>query len=360
MLKKKLQNFHHETLFKCLQAEGKLQQELFRLSRQTKESVFSKRIWLRGIIEFSNICQNNCYYCGIRKVNRKQERFKMNKNEILDCLKFIDKANYGSVVYQSGELTSEKFKNYLLEVVEITHQKYPRLGITVSCGELDYEFLKQLKKAGATRYLLRIETSNPKLYVKLHPRNMSWQRRLECLRNLQKLNYQVGTGIMTGLPSQTMEDLINDLKFFVDNKFDMFGIGPYVIHKDTLLGKDRKIQEWWQKNKEKNFNIFLNFLAILRILLPNVNIAAATACDVFDPLGRIKVLRISGNVIMPSVTPRDYRRKYLLYENKPCVDENAGKCQGCIQEKINQAGLKIIFGKQGNSPFYYQKKYGKT
>jgi biotin synthase len=357
---KKIRNFDYNTLIDCLRAEGKKQQELFMLARRIKEEVFGKRIWFRGIIEFSNICKNNCYYCGIRKGNKKLGRFRMSFKEISDCLKFINKANYGSVVYQSGELISENFKNYLLEIVEITHKKYPKLGITISCGEQDFDFLKQLKQAGADRYLLRIETANTKLYAKLHPKEMSWQKRLRCLKDLQKLNYQVGTGIMTGLPGQTAEDLINDLKFFADNKFDMFGIGPYVIHKNTPLGKDKEVQEWWQENKIKNFNIFLNFLAILRILLPNVNIAAATACDVFDPLGRIKVLQIAGNVIMPSVTPKDYRDKYLLYENKPCVDENADKCQVCISGKIKQAELKPIFGEQGNSPFYYQRIYGKT
>jgi len=354
MFKKKLQKFDHKTLIKCLQAEDELQQELFQLARQIKEEVFGKKIWFRGIIEFSNICQNNCFYCGIRKGNKKLERFKVSKEEILDCLKFIDKANYGSVVYQSGELISEIFKKYLLEIVKTTHKKYPQLGITVSCGEQDFNFLKKLKQAGAIRYLLRIETSNPELYANLHPEKMSWEKRFGCLKSLQKLDYQVGTGVMVGLPGQTIEDLIRDLKFFVDNKFDMFGIGPYVIHKDTPLGKDAKIQNWWQENKEKNFNIFLNFLAILRILLPNVNIAAATACDVFDSSGRIKVLQVAGNVIMPSVTPKDCRDKYLLYQNKPNIDEGADKSFKCILNKIKKAGLEPVFGEQGNSPFYYK------
>ncbi|MBU4347213.1 [FeFe] hydrogenase H-cluster radical SAM maturase HydE [Patescibacteria group bacterium] len=355
---KKIRKFDRKTLLKYLRATGKRQAELFELARQIKEEVFGQRIWFRGIIEFSNICRNDCYYCGIRRSNAKQMRFQMSLKEIDDCLKFIKSADYGSVVFQSGELTTRTFKNQLLEIVKLTHKKYPNLGITVSCGEQDFAYLKKLKAAGASRYLLRIETSSRKLYKKLHPREMSWRKRFECLKNLQKLSYQVGTGVMVGLPGQTIEDLISDLKFFVDNKFDMFGIGPYVIHKDTPLGRDPKIQKWWQKNKEKNFSIFLNFLAILRVLLPNVNIAAATACDVFDPLGRIKVLRIAGNVIMPSVTPKDYRDKYLLYENKPNIDEGADKSFEHISNKIIQAGLKPIFGEQGNSPFYYQRIYG--
>lgn len=279
----------------------------------------------------------------------------MSLEEIMDSLEFIDQAHYGSVVYQSGEVTTDTFKDYLLEIVLMTHKKYPKLGITVSCGEQDYTFLKKLKQAGATRYLLRIESSNKKLYEKLHPNEMSWDNRYLCLKNLQKLGYQVGTGVMVRLPGQTIDDLIQDLRFFIDNKFDMFGIGPYVIHENTPLGEDLAIQKWWQENKDKNFNIFLNFLAILRVLLPNVNIAAATACDVFDPLGRIKVLQIAGNIIMPSVTPQDYRNLYLLYQGKPCIDEDADKCLNCITNKIVYAGLKPMFDELGDSPFYYEK-----
>lgn len=341
---------------KWLLAEDKEQQNLFKKAREVKEKTFGKRIWFRGLIEFSNICRNDCSYCGIRKSNKKPERFRMSWKEILACLKFIKKADYGSVVYQSGELTSDFFKKYLLKIVRLTQRKFPDLGITLSCGEQDFDFLKALKEAGAMRYLLRIETSNPRLYAKLHPQEMSWQKRFQCLKDLQKLDYQVGTGVMIGLPGQTIKDLIGDLHFFVENKFDMFGIGPYVIHQNTLLGKSADIQKWWHKNKKHNFNLFLNFIAVLRILRPKANIAAATAADVLDPLGRIKVLQVAGNVIMPSITPKDYRNKYLLYENKPCVDEDAEKCYDCLIQKIIHAGLKPIFGEQGNSPFYYQRK----
>ena len=173
------------------------------------------------------------------------------------------------------------------------------------------------------------------------------------MENLRKLNYQVGTGVMVGLPGQTADDLVNDLDFFVKNKFDMFGVGPYVVSQDTPLG-DSWLKKWWQKNKKYNFNLFLNFIAVLRILRPNVNIAAATACDVFDPLGRIKVLQIGGNVIMPSVTPQNYRKAYLLYEHKPCLDENREECFSCLVQKIRRAGLEPVFGEQGTSPFYLE------
>lgn len=357
---KKLRNFDHKILIECLRATGKKQTELFQLARRIKEEIFGRRIWFRGLIEFSNLCRNDCYYCGIRRSNAKPARFQMSLKEIDDGLKFIKSANYGSVVFQSGELVARPFKERLLKIVEATRKKYPDLGITVSCGEQAFAYLKKLKAAGASRYLLRIETASQKLYKKLHPSQMSWEKRFQCLKDLQKLNYQVGTGIMVGLPGQTDHDLIGDLKFFVDNKFDMFGLGPYVIHKDTPLGGELKTRKWWRENKEKNFNKFLNFLAILRVLSPRVNIAAATACDVFHPLGRIKVLEIAGNVIMPSVTPKNYRHKYLLYQDKPCLDEDARKCLGCLALKIKKAGLEPVFGERGNSPFYYQRIYGQA
>ena len=354
-LLQKIREFDQKTLLEYLQAEGEKQQGLFDLSRKIKEETFGKKVWFRGIIEFSNVCDNDCLYCGIRKGNGKQERFKMNEEEILDCLNFIQQANYGSVVFQTGELNNEVFKNYLLKIISMTHEKFPEMGITVSCGEFDFDYYKKLKEAGASRYLLRIEASDKNLYKKLHPEKMSWDHRYQCLLDLKKLGYQVGTGVMVGIPGQTLENLISDLKFFVDNEFAMYGIGPYVIHKDTPLGADEANQKWWQENKAKNFSLFLNFIALLRILLPTVNIAAATACDVFDPLGRIKVLEIAGNVIMPSVTPTDYRNKYLLYQDKPCIDEDARKCLGCISVKVRAVGLEPVFGELGTSPFFLDK-----
>jgi len=201
-----------------LLATGEDQQKLFKKSRKIKEKIFGKRIWFRGLIEFSNICKNDCYYCGIRRGNLKQTRFQMSLKEIDDCLKFIKDADYGSGVFQNGEMVSKKFKSELLKIVKLTHKKYPDLGITVSCGEQAYEYLKKLKVAGASHYLLRIETANEKLYKKLHPSSMSWQKRFQCLKDLKKLNYQVGTGVMVGLPGQTDHDLIRDLKFFVENQ----------------------------------------------------------------------------------------------------------------------------------------------
>ena len=313
-----------------------------------------KKVYFRGIIEFSNFCEKDCYYCGIRKSNHKVERFWMSKKEIVECLEFIKKASYGSVVLQSGELHSNKFKKILLDIVGYIHKNYPEMGITVSCGEFEYEYLKQLKEAGAHRYLLRIETSSRELYGKLHPKDHLWDKRFKCLKNLQKLGYQVGTGVMVGVPGQTDEDLMNDLKFFKEKDFDMYGIGPYVIHKDTPLGTQKNTL-WWEKNKQQIFEKTLNFISLMRQTLKDVNIAAGTALDVFDPLGRIKALKAGANVIMPSVTPKMYRGKYLLYQNKPCIDEDADKCFHCIIQKVKLAGFVPALGQRGDSKHFISK-----
>lgn len=354
-LRSKIERLDKKIIIEYLNASGDKQQALFELSKNIRNEIFGNKVWFRGLIEFSNICQNDCYYCGIRKSNFKNERFTLSEKEILDCLNFINEVSYGSVVYQSGEVLDKKMQDYIFRIVELTHKEYPEMAITLSCGELSYEQLEKLREAGASRYLLRIETSNPEFYRKLHPENMSWENRLKCLKDLQSLDYQTGTGVMVGLPGQNDEDLLNDLKFFINNKFDMFGIGPYVVHQETPFGQDEKIVVWWEENKEKNFNKFLNFIALLRIINPKINIAAATACDVFDSLGRIKVLEIAGNVIMPSVTPADYRDKYLLYQNKPGVDDNADKSREKLANKLVEAGLEPAWGELGTSLFYLEK-----
>ncbi|MCF7831006.1 [FeFe] hydrogenase H-cluster radical SAM maturase HydE [Candidatus Gracilibacteria bacterium] len=345
-----------QELKKYLQAKGNLQTELFTKANKLREEYIGNDVHFRGIIEFSNHCEKNCDYCGIRSGNKKIERYCMSKEEIKECLDFIDQVKYGSVVLQSGELTSPAAKKFLLEVVQLINQEYPEMGITLSCGELDSRFLKELKEAGAHRYLLRIETSNPKLYEKIHPASHSLKNRIKTLENLKKLDYQVGCGNMVGIPGQTLDDLITDLHFFQDLDFDMFGLGPYVIHEDTPLGNSKN-KKWWVANKEEIFNTTLNFIALLRILIPTANIATATALDVFKPQGRVWALKAGANIIMPSVTPQKYRDKYLLYQDKPCVDEDPTDCIDCTIEKVKMARLNPVLGKQGNS-LHYKNRHG--
>jgi len=339
---------------KYLTATGELQKELFAESVRVRKETIGEDVHFRGIIEFSNYCEKNCLYCGIRCGNEKAERYRMTKEEIKICLAFIDRVKYGSVVLQSGELTSTKDKRFLLEIVQFIHNNYPHLGITLSCGELDFEFLKELYGAGAHRYLLRIETSVPSLYKKIHPEHHSLEKRIETLNDLKKINYQVGCGNMIGVPEQTIDNLISDLNFFQEMDFDMFGLGPYVIHEDTPMGNFEN-KKSWEENKEQIFQTTLNFIAMLRILLPSCNIAAATALDVFKPNGRIQALKAGANIIMPSVTPQIYRGKYLLYQNKPCIDEHAEDCSACTIRQVNAAKLNPVLGTPGNSLHYKQR-----
>jgi len=330
---------------------GKNQQELFAEANYVRENAVGKNVYFRGIIEFSNICEKNCYYCGIRRGNEKVNRYRMTIKEIKDCLDFIHNSRYGSVVLQSGELTTPDAKVFLLSLVDYIHSKYPEMGVTLSCGELDYDFLKKLMRAGAHRYLLRIETSVPKLYKKLHPKDHSLKRRIECLKDLKKLGYQVGCGNMIGLPGQSLDDIVADLRFFQEMDFDMFGLGPYVIHEDTPLSTP-VVQKWWKANKQNIFNMTLNFIALLRITMPTCNIAAATALDVFRQTGRVEALKAGANILMPSVTPNKYRSDYLLYQGKPCVDGHARICAGCVVKKANAAGLNPVLGERGDAKHY--------
>jgi len=281
----------------------------------------------------------------------------MSLEEVISCVAFIDRVRYGSVVLQSGELTYPDAKAFMLTLVRTIRERYPDMGITLSIGEQEKEYLRQLREAGANRYLLRIETSVPRLYRALHPADHSLIRRKRCLRDLRTLGYQVGSGNMVGVPGQTVDDIVSDLLFFREGDFDMFGLGPYVIHDGTPLGTPRNVL-WWGENREKIFQMTLNCIALLRLLMPTCNIAAATALDVFHKDGREQALRVGANVLMPSVTPGKYRHDYLLYDHKPCVDGNAEKCSGCIVRKANRADLQPVLGVQGTSKHYLQRTYG--
>lgn len=348
-----------QEIHQLLSARGDEQKDLFARANAVRRETVGEEVYFRGIIEFSNICEKNCFYCGIRRDNKKTNRFRMTHEEIDQCLQFIHETQYGSVVLQSGELTSQSALDFVLHILQNIREKYPTMGITLSLGELPREFYKVLKEAGADRYLLRIETSNPHLYQKLHPSDHSFERRKQCLYDLKELGFQVGTGNMVGVPGQTVDDLVNDLRFFQELDADMFGLGPYVFHEDTPLGTPaRKI--WWKEKKRDILDTTLNFIALLRILMPTANIATATALEAIHPRGRIYALQAGANVFMPSVTPKEYRGLYLLYQNKPCIDEKADQCSGCSVAKVQSAGLIPALGKRGDAPHFSHHHHGKT
>ncbi|MBM4310475.1 MAG: [FeFe] hydrogenase H-cluster radical SAM maturase HydE [Deltaproteobacteria bacterium] len=326
-------------------------QNLYDAAYHIKLQHVGAKVYFRGLIKFSNICEKNCLYCGIRKDNPGQQRYMMNKKEILDAALWAYDKGYGSIVLQSGERTDPEYIGFVAGVIEsISKHTAGRLGITLSLGEQDRRTYERWREAGAHRYLLRIETSNPELYAKLHPADHSFTRRVACLQNLKDLGYQLGTGIMIGLPFQTLEHLIDDILFFERMDIDMIGMGPYVIHEETpLAGVAAGF------DKERNFELTLGMIALCRIMLRDVNIAATTALQAVHPQGREMGLRAGANIIMPIITPKKYREHYQLYNDKPCVNEQADQCKGCLEERIRSIKEKIAYNAWGDPPHYFRR-----
>ena len=329
-------------------------QALYDCAYFIKEQYVGKVAYFRGIIECSNLCMKDCYYCGIRKSNRHVERFQMDEEEIFKEAFWAYEAEYGSCVIQSGERRDEEYISMIERVVKrIKAATGGNLGITLSLGEQTEETYRRWREAGAHRYLLRIETTNPELYAKIHPADHSLAERKECLARLRRTGYQVGTGVMMGLPGQTMEDLANDILFLKEIDIDMVGMGPYIPHSDTPMGKE--VPPYTDEQKKASLELGLRMIAVTRIMLRDVNIAAATALQALEYTGREQGLRCGANVIMPNVTETDYRPKYQLYDNKPCTDENSSMCRGCLDGRIKGIGETVGFGEWGDSPHYHKR-----
>ena len=354
----KQENFSKEDIVRLLQAEGRDKYALFKKSAQVKSQYVGRKVYFRGLVEFSNICTKNCYYCGIRRANPKAERYDLTDDEILDAVRFAHENRYGSVVLQSGEVSAPAFTRRITGLLQkIQEISGGTMGVTLSLGEQPEEVYNEWMENGAHRYLLRIEVSNRELYGKLHPNDAKhdYDRRLESLRTLQRLGYQTGTGVMIGLPFQTYEDLADDLIFMRNFDIDMVGMGPYIEHHDTPLYKyrDQLFSEIYR------FELTLKMIAILRIMMKDINIASTTALQAIDPVGREKALQVGANVIMPNVTPGMYRNNYKLYENKPCTDEEAADCTNCLDVRIGMVGDEIALGERGD-PKHYYKRVGKN
>ncbi len=328
-------------------------QELFQAAYAVKAQYVGKKVYYRGLIEFSNICKKNCYYCGIRAENRTVARYSMTEEEVYQAAELAYKFNYGSVVIQSGEREDDQYVatiNRLLRGIKKLSDN--KLGITLSVGEQTLEVYQSFYESGAHRFLLRIETSNPELYKKLHPADHSFERRIQCLQLLQRAGFQTGTGVMIGLPFQTLEDLADDLLFFRTMDIDMIGMGPYIEHESTPLYEYRHLLT----SRKERFDLALRMIAVLRLIMKDINIAAATALQAIDPVGREKGLKAGANVIMPNMTPTKYRSDYKLYEDKPCLDEDATKCRGCLDARIKASGDTIGYGEWGDSGHFARRK----
>lgn len=350
----KKHTFTHEDIVTMLKAEGKDKLLLFSKSAEVKKQQVESKVYFRGLIEFSNICRKDCLYCGIRKSNTSINRYNVSDDEILDAVNFAFKSRYASIVLQSGELNNITFTERIEHLLKkIKDQTNDKVRVTLSLGEQNENTYKRWFEAGAKRYLLRIETSNPELYQKLHPTDEihSFEQRLNCLKNLKNIGYQTGTGVMIGLPFQTTNDLANDLLFFRDMNIDMFGMGPYIEHSNTPLYDHRNDLLPLKERLE----LTLKMIAILRIMMKNVNIAATTALQAIDKMGREKALKVGANIIMPNITPGMYRNDYALYQNKPCTDENADDCSQCLEARVRMAGQEVAWDEWGDSKHFLEQ-----
>ena len=341
-------------LVQLLQSRGDDEKMLFDFSGKIKQENVGNTVYLRGLIELSNICEKDCYYCGIRKSNTNVHRYSINDDEVMDAILFAWENGYGSVAIQSGEIQSKAFTEKITRILQNTGKlTNGELGVTLSCGEQTEETYRQWFESGAHRYLLRIETSNRELYSKLHPNDHihRFERRLEALGMLKKTGYQVGTGVMIGLPFQTVENLADDLLFMKQFDIDMCGMGPYIEHHETPLYafKDSLIP------LKERFNLSLKMVAILRILMPDINIAATTALQTIEKNGREQAIQVGANVLMPNITPRKYRDDYFLYENKPVSGQSEADDLKNLEKSLEAIGHQIGYGVQGNSKHFGKK-----
>lgn len=313
------------------------------------------KVYYRGIVEFSNICSLDCYYCGIRKSNKSIDRFILEKKEIVDAAIWCAKMGYGSCVLQSGERSDKNFTNFVIDCIKEIKENTKSevlpegLGITLSVGEQDKETYQRFYDAGAHRYLLRIETSNQELFSKLHPENQTLESRIQSIELLKEIGFQVGTGIMIGIPGQSIEDIAKDIELYKKLDIDMIGMGPFISHKGTpLAGKD-------VMDKAQLLQLSLSAIAITRLYLTDVNIASTTALQALFPTGREKGIEFGANVIMPNLTPVQVREQYKLYDGKPCLDEAKEDCLLCLKMRVEHANRKVGWNEWGDS-IHYEKR----
>lgn len=332
--------------------------ELFDAAYQVKLRYIGKRVSLRGLIELGNYCAKDCLYCGIRKSNHEVQRYRLPADDIVRMAQWSFDHGYGSIVLQSGEIEAEENTVFIEQILNRIRNLFgDRLGITLCLGEQAEEVYRRWRDAGAHRYLLRIETSSSKLYAQLHPLDHSFDRRKTCVQMLKRIGYQTGSGVMIGLPGQTIDDLARDILFFREMDLDMIGMGPFLPHHQTPLGKSI---EFSKGDSEKQIQLALKMIAVTRLYLHDVNIASTTALQALADNGREQGLLAGANVIMPNVTDTEYRQHYQLYENKPCMNENSIQCRSCLQSRVLSVGEEILWGGRGDSPHYQARREADT
>lgn len=328
-------------------------QKTFQTAVHIKSREVGTGIYLRGIVEFSNICDNNCYYCGIRKSNRRIVRFQMSEDEIVAISLKANRQGIGSIVLQSGERRDKKYLDMVERLVRrIKKESKGKIGITLSLGEQDEETYHRWFRAGAHRYLLRIETTNKRLYRKIHPKGQSYNKRFQCLAALREIGYQVGSGVLIGIPGQTTDDLAGDVLFFREIDLDMIGMGPYIIHPQTPLAEEAR-----DHDQKVQLDLGLKMIAACRIVMPDINIAATTALQALDPLGWRQGIQAGANVVMPDITPGKYRKDYFLYPGK---DYDLGNTDpvAYLRFHLGDISVNIVPFKWGDSPHLKKSNRG--
>ena len=317
--------------FKALLQTDFFDELLFQKADEIRKSIYGDEVYIRGLIEFTNYCRNNCYYCGIRRDNQNAVRYRLTKDEILACCEEGYRLGFRTYVLQGGEDLHYTDK-VICDIVSEIRSRFPDCAITLSIGEKSKESYKAFFDAGANRYLLRHETADDAHYGMLHHDSMSSRRRKQCLYDLKEIGYQVGSGFMVGSPYQTTEHLTSDLRFLQDLEPDMIGIGPYISHEDTPFASF----------ESGSLALTLRLLSVLRLMFPYALIPATTALGTIHPQGRELGLKAGANVVMPNLSPVSVRKLYSLYENKICTGEEAAQCRGCLERRVSSAGYQIV------------------
>ena len=303
-------------------------EDLFAAARRAREEHYGNSVYFRGLIEFTNYCRNDCYYCGIRRSNSEVERYRLSLDEIIECCRMGDALGYKTFVLQGGE-DSWFTDGHVAEIISAIRREFPEHAITLSIGERSRQSYELFFRAGANRYLLRHETASEEHYAKLHPPAMSLAGRKQCLWDLKEIGYQVGAGFMVGTPWQTPENLLEDLRFIGELQPQMVGIGPFIPQKDTPFGN----------MPGGGLTLSLKMVALARLVLPKALIPATTALGTISPQGRERALNAGANVVMPNISPKAVRKLYALYDNKICTGDEAAECRFCLEGRIRRAGF---------------------
>lgn len=322
-----------EEYARLLEASGdpEVRSRLSREAVRLRKLYYGDKVFTRGLIEFTNYCKNNCYYCGIRCQNPHAKRYRLSREEILDCCENGYGLGFRTFVLQGGEdpfFTDER----MTEIIREIKTRYPDCALTLSIGERSFESYRRFREAGADRYLLRHETADEVHYRKLHPENLTLANRKRCLRDLKALGYQVGAGFMVGSPGQTSAELAEDLCFLEELQPEMVGIGPFIPHHETPFAEA----------EAGSVDLTLFLLSVIRILLPKVLLPATTALGTLDPRGREKGLLAGANVVMPNLSPVKNRKQYDLYDNKICTGEEAAECRECLAHRVESVGYRLV------------------